>query len=297
MKKLLLLGIVLSSVNAFGQKYPVAVNDTFVVHQNSTNNTLSVTEYDTFYVGTMLAVYVVTPPTHGTASVINDDQVNYTPKPYYFGTDLFTYSACDSLNHCDTGTVYLNVTGMNYPPVTVTTTFMLNDSTNTAFLKADSNDYSPEGWPIKVDSILNSDTLLGTVSLDTNGMVLFTRRPLSCGTDSLQYLVCDSLDTCSTGTVYLVIDCPDAIFRPQGISPNGDGINDALVFTNLEYFSPATLKVFNRWGNVVYENDNYQNDWKGTNRFTNEDLPDGTYFYQLSLPNNRQYTSYLIINR
>lgn len=60
------------------------------------------------------------------------------------------------------------------------------------------------------------------------------------------------------------------------ITPNGDGQNDVLYFTRLERYPNSKLLVFNRWGNKVYENDNYQNDWSPT------DLSDGTYFYILS---------------
>jgi hypothetical protein len=41
------------------------------------------------------------------------------------------------------------------------------------------------------------------------------------------------------------------------------------------------VKVFNRWGNEVYRNENYLNDWRGigTINFMGESLPEGTYYY------------------
>jgi len=39
-----------------------------------------------------------------------------------------------------------------------------------------------------------------------------------------------------------------------------------------------TLEIYNRWGQLVYETENYQNDWNGVNRRGN-DLPEGGYFY------------------
>jgi hypothetical protein len=36
--------------------------------------------------------------------------------------------------------------------------------------------------------------------------------------------------------------------------------------------------VFDRWGNIIYENTNYRNDWRA------QDLSDGTYWYILKLP-------------
>jgi gliding motility-associated-like protein len=47
---------------------------------------------------------------------------------------------------------------------------------------------------------------------------------------------------------------------------------------NLEAFKDVTLKIFNRWGRLLYESDNYQNTWDGGN------APDGTYFYVLFIP-------------
>ena len=86
-------------------------------------------------------------------------------------------------------------------------------------------------------------------------------------------------------------------FLPEGFSPDGDGLNDKLVFTGLQYFAPAQLKVFNRYGTVVYESDDYANDWQGTSLDSGNALPDGTYFYVLRLADGKRYNSYLIINR
>lgn len=84
---------------------------------------------------------------------------------------------------------------------------------------------------------------------------------------------------------------------PQVITPNGDGSNDALIFTDIDYFPNAKLTVYNRWSNIVFEGNHYNNDWKGTT--TNGSLlPDGTYFYVLELGNGREpYTNYIMIQR
>ena len=43
----------------------------------------------------------------------------------------------------------------------------------------------------------------------------------------------------------------------------------------------AKLLVFNRWGDLVYQSDNYQNQWNGTHQ--GMVLPDGTYFYIIKI--------------
>lgn len=65
---------------------------------------------------------------------------------------------------------------------------------------------------------------------------------------------------------------------PKGISPNGDGLNDALV---LEDFSILSVKIYNRLGIEVFSYGNkYTNQWHGQDK-SNKDLPSGTYFYEI----------------
>jgi gliding motility-associated-like protein len=86
--------------------------------------------------------------------------------------------------------------------------------------------------------------------------------------------------------------CP--FFEPQGISPNGDGKNDALIFEGLLTKPiPNHISIFDRVGSLVYETDNYQNNWagetsKGTSLFEKTGfVPDGTYYYILDFYDKR----------
>ncbi|MEN9390755.1 MAG: hypothetical protein RL017_52, partial [Pseudomonadota bacterium] len=69
---------------------------------------------------------------------------------------------------------------------------------------------------------------------------------------------------------------------PEGFSPNRDGVNDKFIIIK-PFGTDLELEVFNRWGNVVYYNANYNNDWdgRGTNNFLGQDLMDGGYYYTL----------------
>ena len=84
-------------------------------------------------------------------------------------------------------------------------------------------------------------------------------------------------------SIYIIVNVLDGMI-PEGISPNGDGLNDYWVLDGLEFFPEAELIIFNRWGNEVYRKRNYFNDWNGTNG-KGEPLPDGNYFYLLDLKN------------
>jgi gliding motility-associated-like protein len=73
---------------------------------------------------------------------------------------------------------------------------------------------------------------------------------------------------------------------PEGFSPNNDGIDDTWIITR-PFGTTIGVKIFNRWGNEVYSNANYLNDWrgKGISNFLGEDLPEGTYFYSIEVTN------------
>ncbi len=84
---------------------------------------------------------------------------------------------------------------------------------------------------------------------------------------------------------------PADIEIPNVFTPNGDEWNQNLVFENVQYYK-NNLTIFNRWGNKVYEKENYANNWQAS------DVPDGTYFYVLSVPEaNKEYTGHVTILR
>jgi gliding motility-associated-like protein len=64
---------------------------------------------------------------------------------------------------------------------------------------------------------------------------------------------------------------------PNAITPNGDGPNDIFYIEGLEMFPKTRILVYNRWGLLIYESDDYKNDWDGT--IDGKPLSDGVYFY------------------
>lgn len=72
---------------------------------------------------------------------------------------------------------------------------------------------------------------------------------------------------------------------PTGFSPNGDGINDTFVIPELGLYDKSRITIYNRWGDIVYETLDYQNDWNGTCQsdfcIGAGDLPEGTYYYHI----------------
>jgi gliding motility-associated-like protein len=85
-------------------------------------------------------------------------------------------------------------------------------------------------------------------------------------------LITDQCGAIATDTAsYTFVGCELTI--PNVISPNGDGANDFWVILNIEYHPNTPVKIFNRWGQVVYVSEAYANNWDGG------DVSDGTYFY------------------
>ena len=87
------------------------------------------------------------------------------------------------------------------------------------------------------------------------------------------------------------------------ISPNGDGVNETFVIQGLQNYPNNVLRIYNRWGNIVFEEANYQNNFDGTSngRATverGEKLPVGTYYYLLDLNDGSSgRAGWLYINR
>jgi gliding motility-associated-like protein len=64
------------------------------------------------------------------------------------------------------------------------------------------------------------------------------------------------------------------------ITPEGDGKNEEFLIECLNRFSDNTLEIFNRWGQLVYRTEDYNDSdlWRGTT-ISGSDVPDGVYFY------------------
>ncbi|MBS1547581.1 MAG: gliding motility-associated C-terminal domain-containing protein, partial [Bacteroidetes bacterium] len=94
----------------------------------------------------------------------------------------------------------------------------------------------------------------------------------------------------------IILTQPDELAMPSGFTPNGDGNNDAFVVRGIDAFPDNQLTVFNRWGNVVFDQLHYANDWHGENQ-QGQQLPDGTYFIILRLDATKTLQHYVDLRR
>lgn len=83
----------------------------------------------------------------------------------------------------------------------------------------------------------------------------------------------------------------------QGISPNGDDMNDTL---DLEFLNDRSgivkIAIYNRHGLLVYEKQQYVNEWMGQTN-DGEELPVGTYFYTIELETDEPQSGWIYLNR
>ncbi len=146
--------------------------------------------------------------------------------------------------------------------------------------------------------LLNNDVLIGETNNSID--VVITEDV----TSTQNYTVIITKGNCS-GTDELDISLYDVgnCIITQGISPEGSpGFNDNL---DLEFLNDRTgiskLQLFNRHGTLVYEKNNYINEWYGQDKNDN-DLPTGTYYYVLDLLGEdsvygTQPTGWIYLNR
>lgn len=90
-----------------------------------------------------------------------------------------------------------------------------------------------------------------------------------------------------------VIACDTEI--PNVFSPNGDSMNDFFRIPGIEGFPNSKLEIYNRWGNVIYQSNDYGGGWDG--RINNEPVADGTYYYILRRSDGENFHGALTITR
>lgn len=117
------------------------------------------------------------------------------------------------------------------------------------------------------------------------------------GVDRVSIEVCDLLSACSQQVLSIEVEGDIVIYN--AVSPNGDDKNEILRIANIQLFAKNHVSVFNRWGDLVFEADNYNNDdrvFKGLNKNGNE-LPAGIYYYKIELSGGKTQTGYLSLRR
>ncbi len=99
-------------------------------------------------------------------------------------------------------------------------------------------------------------------------------------TPGIYYVAVSDANNCEELVSIRVDDGTICLEASTIITPEGDGFNEEFMIGCLSRYSDNRLEIYNRWGQLVYLADNYNNGnlWRGTNRRDGE-VPDGVYFY------------------
>ena len=211
---------------------PSATDDTDTVAEDGTV-VIDVLDNDNDVDGDALTTGILTPPSNGTAVVLGDNTVRYTPNNDFFGNDTFSYQACDPDGLCDSALVVVTVTPVNDAPVA---------GDDVAFLDEDvpqripvlTNDVDVDGDALTVAIVTPPGT--GTAIVNADNTITFTPAENFNGAESLVYEVCDPSNVCDTATLTLVItpvnDAP--IARNDVETTNEDAFVNVSVLDNDE---------------------------------------------------------------
>lgn len=103
--------------------------------------------------------------------------------------------------------------------------------------------------------------------------------------------VIDSYGCKYTHSFDIEVDPTCAVTVFNGLTPNGDGKNDVFFIKNIDQYPGNMVRIFNRWGQIIFETENYDNihrKWDGSMYNKSANAPAGTYYYFIDLKNGKE---------
>jgi len=80
-------------------------------------------------------------------------------------------------------------------------------------------------------------------------------------------VICLDIDSCFLYTL------------PNVFTPDGDGFNDFFIPFPYDFVEKIDLKIYNRWGALVFETSDPDINWDGKNKYSHQQSSQGVYFY------------------
>ncbi len=185
----------------------------------------------------------------------------------------------DLINLCQ-GVYSLTVTDAAGQTATATRTITSPPALNLTVITTDPTDFSSSDGAasVVVNGGVPNYTYQWTGPIQGNTAAL---NNLPAG--NYQITVKDANQCEITREVPLFPDIGDCYKGIPVITPNSDGKNDYFIITCI-FDGDNHLSIYNRYGGLVYETDNYTNNWTGVDG-DNQPLPDGGYLWVLELTN------------
>lgn len=175
-------------------------------------------------------------------------------------TTTFVVLAIDQTSGC-TGSDTVVITRLGQPQINVCndTTLLARATVRLSASGADRYEWSPRQW------------------LDT-----FTvASPLATPEAPVTYTVTGTSEAGCTATATVRIDLIEDMLIPNAFSPNGDGINDEFRIVNLGYQHIKEFRVFNRWGEQVFNTMDGAVGWNGN--YKGQAAEPGIYPYYIRM--------------
>jgi gliding motility-associated-like protein len=124
-----------------------------------------------------------------------------------------------------------------------------------------------------------------TVFYFTNGTYVITQYA---------YGALGCVDSTSTTIVINTVTTEVNTLIPNAISPNGDGKNDVWKLDFIDLLNPdASIQIFNRWGQTIYESIGYDFPWDGT--YNGNAVPEATYYYVIKISDTEIYKGSILV--
>ena len=251
-------------------------------------------------------VTTVTLAGEGTYTVGTDGKVTFTPDANYVGNSTIKYTVEDENGlESNEGTIAIIVEGVaaEIAPTAiddhaitpygqaVTIPVLSNDQAGSSPIVPSTVKLIDEaGNRVSMVSISGE----GRYSVNASGIVTFEPAENFTGTSTVRYEVTDENGLVSN-VATITVEVKARQFKiPNVFTPNGDGRNDVFEIVGIEGFDRVEITVVNRWGNEVYRNYNYRNDWSG------QGLNEGTYYYVIITHDGsarERYAGWVLIKR
>ena len=227
---------------------------------------------------------------------------DYTPGNDFLGTEWYTLTVCDNgtPSLCNIALVGIEVYHINVAPEAMPDEYTMysNDDLVGNVLE---NDTDLENDSLFVDIALTVGPEIGMLDLSTDGAFIYTPPVDYLGSATFNYTACDVAtgSLCSSTDVLITVE-PRSLSPFQALSPNGDGFNDYWEVQGIEHYPDNHVKIFDRWNNLIFEIDGYNNRdivWTGeVNRgLAKKNVDDGTYYYLISPGNGEDTLSGMVV--
>ncbi len=252
------------------------------------------------FAGTMTSFVDICDGSSGTA--VNFVLVPTTFCVSYGGLELGTESSClvycDDTGQCDTTVLVVTIVpdSVSTLPAIAVDDYLETIENTSVSQNILANDLLPNNGAFTSLRIIKQGNN-GSGVINQDGILSYTPNPGFCDAiDTFTYEVCNIV-SCDTASIYITVaECLniDGLFVYDGFSPNGDFVNDYWKILGLEDIPDHHIYVYNRWGNLVFEAKNYQNDWDG--KWDTTPLTSGTYFYLIDDGKGKKQTGYVQIS-